>query len=529
MVYTIEARRLGEEKKGATTSNQGGTVYQTDTLTKLRRFLILGTEKGSFYTPAQEMTHAASKMLSDTFDELGTEAIDEIVAISEAGRAPKNDPALFALACAAAYEHDNKETQGVIRSAALVALPRVARTGTHLFTFVGFVNEMRGWGRSLANGVARWYLSKPSFTVAQQATKYAQRNGWSHADVLRKAHPQTSNESLNAVFKYIVDGDIPALGDAAGRYLRAVAAVKAASTVDQVVYLIKEFHLPREVIPTQWLNEPSIWRALFPSMGLTALLRNLGNLSKHGILVMGGDETAQTVTRLTSEAQLRKARVHPISILMALFTYRSGHGVRGNSKWTPVQAVVDALEGAFYLSFGNVEPYNKSTLIALDISGSMTFPDDLCDVPGLSPRVASALMAMIVARTEPSYAVLGFSHTLVELPIGKYDSLTEVVRKISNLDFGGTDCTLPIKFAKAHKLPIGAFQVYTDSEHGNINSVDRAMKQFRASVRPDAKMAVQQMVYNPWGLMPTCDYALNVVGLDSASPTIVSEYMADRL
>lgn len=37
----------------------------------------------------------------------------------------------------------------------------------------------------------------------------------------------------------------------------------------------------------------------------------------------------------------------------------------------PSRQVVDALDAAFYASFGTVEPAGKSTMLALDVSGSM--------------------------------------------------------------------------------------------------------------------------------------------------------------
>ena len=43
----------------------------------------------------------------------------------------------------------------------LAALPAVARTGTHLFLFAGYVEQFRGWGRGLRRAVADWYVSKP--------------------------------------------------------------------------------------------------------------------------------------------------------------------------------------------------------------------------------------------------------------------------------------------------------------------------------------------------------------------------------
>ncbi len=127
-------------------------------------------------------------------------AVARIVAVSEGGRAPKNDPALFALALAAAAE------DLATRRAALAALPRVARTGTHLFQFAAFVEGARGWGRALRRAVGAWYAEQPTERLAYQLVKYRQRGGWSHRDLLRLAHPETADPARAALFDWACRG-----------------------------------------------------------------------------------------------------------------------------------------------------------------------------------------------------------------------------------------------------------------------------------------------------------------------------------
>ena len=106
----------------------------------------------------------------------------------EAGRAPKNDPALFALAMAAG------SATSATRKAALEALPQVCRTGTHLFRFAQFVEGFRGWGRSLRRAIGALVRAKPVDALAYQAVKYRQREGVTHRDLLRLAHPARRGE-----------------------------------------------------------------------------------------------------------------------------------------------------------------------------------------------------------------------------------------------------------------------------------------------------------------------------------------------
>ena len=69
-------------------------------------------------------------------------------------------------------------------------------------------------------------------------------------------------------------------------------------------------------------------------------------------------------------------------------------------KWQPLDEIIAALDCAFYLAFGNVMPTGKRIVLALDVSSSME-SGVVGGVVGLTPRVASAAMALITAATEP--------------------------------------------------------------------------------------------------------------------------------
>src|SRR5262249_37199084 len=121
-------------------NSAGGFTWAVDLWTRLRRFLILGSEGGSYYASEWKLTRENATAVEEAVRADGARAVAEIVAVSKDGRAPKNDPALFALAMAAGIGDEPT------RKAALDALPLVARTGTHLFRFASFVVGFRGWG-----------------------------------------------------------------------------------------------------------------------------------------------------------------------------------------------------------------------------------------------------------------------------------------------------------------------------------------------------------------------------------------------
>jgi 60 kDa SS-A/Ro ribonucleoprotein len=137
-----------------TRNSAGGFAWAVDEWTRLRRFLILGSEGGSYYAGECELTRENARAVELCLAADGARTVAEIVAVSEGGRAPKNDPAIFALAMAAGLGDE------ATRRSALEALPRVARTSTHLFQFVAFVEGFRGWVRMVRRGVGAWYVGR---------------------------------------------------------------------------------------------------------------------------------------------------------------------------------------------------------------------------------------------------------------------------------------------------------------------------------------------------------------------------------
>ncbi|MBC8103316.1 MAG: TROVE domain-containing protein [Cytophagales bacterium] len=520
------------------TNSAGGYSFAVDDWVRLERFLVLGGEGGSYYATERALTLANAKGVQRCIHADGPRTVARILEVSEAGRAPKNDPAIFALAIAASLGDD------ATRRAALVALPRVCRIGTHLFHFAAYVDGMRGWGRGLRAAIARWYENQEAGKLAYQAVKYQARDGWSHRDLLRLAHPKPQTESRKTVYHWITQG-WPGVGDAphpddALRLIWAFERAKRAASADEVARLIRAYGLPREAVPTQFLNEVSVWEALLEApMPMTAMIRNLATMTRVGLLTPGSPATRMVAAQLTDEARLKSARIHPIAVLSALKTYTQGRGERSSNKWRPIGQIVDALDAAFYLAFQNVEPTGKRWLLALDVSGSME-GGVIAGVPGLSPRVASAAMAMVTAGVEENYQMAAFTAVgggiggrwgggvsgLTPLSLTSRQRLDDVLQTVRSLPMGGTDCALPMVWALQNRLEVDAFVVYTDSEtwHGSIHPV-QALREYRDRMGIPAKLIVVGMLANAFSIADPSDAGmLDVVGFDTASPQLIADF-----
>ncbi len=501
-------------------NSAGGYAFAVDIWVRLDRFLVLGTEGGSYYSTERALTVENAKVVLECLKVDGSRTIERIVEISEAGRAPKNGPAIFALAMGL------KLGDEATRRLAAEAVPRVCRIGTHLFNLARDVDALGGWGRITRRAFARWYIETPVDRLAYQAVKYQSRDGWSHRDVLRLSHPKVEGER-DEVLRWIVKGEgfDQGIPDGPGRIIGAVEAAKRAKTKAEIVALIREHRLVREAIPTEWLNEADVWAALLEDMPLTALMRNLATMTRVGLLAPLSASVEEVTRRLGDGQALARARVHPIAVLIALMTYRAGRGLRGRHEWTPVAAVVDALDAAFYAAFANVAPTGKRWLMALDVSGSMTV-GAVAGAVGLTPRVASAAMALVTMATEKNAMCVAFATGLKELDIGPRMRLDTVLEKVTNLPFGGTDCALPMVWAKERKVDVDVFAVYTDSETwAGRPHPSQALAAYRSARRRPAKSIVVGMVANRFSIAdPEDGGMLDVVGFDTATPQVMSDF-----
>jgi len=261
-------------------------------------------------------------------------------------------------------------------------------------------------------------------------------------------------------------------------------------------------------------------------MGLMSVIRNLGRLTNNCLLAPHDVGVNEIERRITDPDALRRARIHPIAVLAAMLTYKQGRGMRGKLSWTPVTRLVDALDASFYATFGNVEATNKRVMLALDVSGSMGWPN-LANVPGLTPRVGSAAMALITAATEKQHTFTAFSNKMVPLNISPRQRLDDVLKTVDKLPFGGTDCALPMVYALKNRIPVDAFVVYTDSEtwHGKIHPA-QALQEYRQKTGIAAKLIVVGMASNGFSIADPRDGGmLDVVGFDTAVPNIMADFI----
>lgn len=511
----------------------GGFVFQVKDTSRVKRFLTLGVDGGTYYQREQAYTKDNAKFMVEFAKNNGLGLAALVLEISESGRAPRQNPALFALALVFAFGND--EAKAYARR----NFNRIVRTGAHLFTFRKYAVQFRGRGPALNKAVRDWYLSKNAKDLSYQMVKYRQREGYTHRDLLRLVKPKTTDSEKNAVIRWAV-GKPTGLVGWTGVYEAAQSLGKAYGSNQPGAYAALISANPGtswEMLPDVALNIPETWEALLDNgLPMGALIRQMPRLTKLGLLT--GSRLDKIVAQLTNAEHLKAARIHPVKILYALKTYAQGRSVQGSGTWTPVQRVVDAYDAAFYASFGTIEPAGKRTMLALDCSDSMTWAQNMCGV--IQAREGAVAMAMATAASEPYTIVTGFCSGngryadwrtdplsgISELAISPRRRLDDNLNTIRSTYAGGTDCSLPMLWALKNRQEIDTFAIYTDNETwaGRMQPFE-ALRQYRQEMGINARLVVVGMSSTGFTIAdPNDPLMLDVAGFDADTPSVISGF-----
>lgn len=417
------------------------------------------------------MEHAGA-LLSMLQESRGAEVVEEIKRFTQDGRAVRMGPSIFALALCS--QHSELNT----RQAAFKALKDVCRDPAHLFAFIQFKKELKEgmkcgiWGRALRRALSDWYNEQDAMSLAAAVTKCKKREGWSHQDLLRLSHTKPAKDAIALISKYVTKGwkevqvayeDKENSEEVVGvfSYLEVVEKVKHSRDEMEVVTLVEEHKLEKEQLLTEHLKSNQIWSALLKEMPLHSVLKMLGRLTFKKVLEPGSSQTHFVCDRIQSETALKKAKIHPFSILLASENYKKGQGYQGKPKWEADSSILKAMDSAFYKSFMNVEPVGKCFVVAVDVSTSLTSV-----VPGtsVSTAAAAAAITMILARTEANTHVLVYSEgTVVPFSVSADMTLEEATDELVKLQSKRIDCTLPITWATENGKAVDVFIIVTNN------------------------------------------------------------------
>ena len=141
--------------------------------------------------------------------------IRDIVDVSVSARAPKQEMTMMSLAAAIVFPPDN-----VCKAQALAAINQVCRIPTHLFMLVQYIRDLsqdkakpgKGFGKGVRRALTEYYTSRNGLELAILVTKYKNREGWTHADLIALLHinpAEMKDDGGRLVLEWIMKKDKP--------------------------------------------------------------------------------------------------------------------------------------------------------------------------------------------------------------------------------------------------------------------------------------------------------------------------------
>jgi 60 kDa SS-A/Ro ribonucleoprotein len=500
-------------------NDSAGFVFQADILTRLERFLILGAEGSTYYISHQEHALRNVQTVTQALAQEPIKAIDLALDVSVKGRAMKQDAGLYLIA--EALKHPTIEVR---QHAAHVAL-QMTRTGSTLLSLIAYIGKERGTGKIVRGLINEWYNSRTAREVAYQVLKYANRATWTHGDVIRRGHPKPSTPDHDAIFKWLLhntekNGAYALEGEIAD-YLRGYDALRIGDE-RTVLGLVERFGFTHDMIPSERLTA-NVWRLLLEKgLAMTALTRNLGSLTAKGLL----DEHAvlMGVVEAFRQERITKGRVHPMTLYQALKVYASGKGVRGSLTWNPKRQVIDALDRAFYLAFGNLTQSNKRIHVALDHSGSMT-TGNVLGMPSTTPAQASVAMGAVLAHQYPyaTFTLFGTTINRTEAisPNRRLDDIERSIRRVGE----ATDFSVAMNYHAKHDLG-EALIMFTDGQVNTGQHVHTSIAELHR--KRGAVKVVGAFTESNWTSLTIDDpLYLGIVGFDSSVPQLLTGFLGE--
>ena len=163
-------------------NHAGGWSFKVSSEVMFRRWLLLGSEGGSYYQGEAELTLDNVK----SFQYFAVREPKRAVEIMREHLDRKWYLRPYPLMAAASYMTMSDDAD--VRSAAWEILKDLAYTPFNFFRILSYLKSMRGTGRSVRKFINWFYTSKSFKDFVYQTLKYRQRDGWTHRDALLLGH-----------------------------------------------------------------------------------------------------------------------------------------------------------------------------------------------------------------------------------------------------------------------------------------------------------------------------------------------------
>lgn len=257
---------------------------------------------------------------------------------------------------------------------------------------------------SLKKGLS---LALSKFNRYQLAKYKGSGKGVKLVDLFNLTHPKPS-EANAAAFKDLIEGNLPSEDTWESMLSEACRGCKTE----------EEKASKKRAVWTKLLDEGKL--------GYFALLRNARN-----ILEVCDDTTiAKAATQLVDRKAIKSSLVLPFRFMTAK-TELESMTPSGNCKASNIRVMSKAINDALEISMDNVPTFPGSTLVAIDVSGSMGSAH-----AGKSPAAIASLFGSVIAKANNADVML-FDTAARYMPVNLSDSVGTITSNLRGAFTGG--------------------------------------------------------------------------------------------
>jgi 60 kDa SS-A/Ro ribonucleoprotein len=297
------------------------------------------------------------------------------------------------------------------------------------------------------------------------------------ADVLRLSHPspKAGGPEREGLFKLLCGKPTPEVLPEVVRQTLAFRENPVGDPPD----------VPFNMIDSVQMT-PAQWRIVAERGGWQFIRMNLNTFARHG-LFKDISLTSLITRKLCDEALVRRSRQFPYQILATFLAAKDNSEVP--------MAVKIAVQEALDISTQNVPVFPGKTVVALDISGSMT------SAVGKSVMtcsdVAALFAAALVKRNPTNTQVLVFNDSCVEHALNPLDSVPTLMAGFPR-PLGGTDADSVLRHLVSNRVEFNQLIMISDNmswmEYAGasdvhwreIRRINPGVKQVRLNIEPNA-------------------------------------------
>lgn len=393
-------------------NDAGGLAYARSPKEALEQYALTGCFNSTFYVSAQDHLAKALELCA---------TVNDPAWIADLARRARRDGLMkdmpvFLLAYVATKDGD------AFRTAFPVCVDNVKQLSKFTRVIRSGVLGRKSLSRRIANAVERWLDAQTDENLWWQSVGVADP---SLADILRLTHPKPKTPARAALYGFI-----------SGRNPEDKAIDRSMLPAPLIAWeAYKEGPLPN--VPFQLLvgHANADWNAIAERATWAQARQSLNAFGKHGVW-----KNKELVAKLAAKLS-DPPRTMPYQILT---TYQ-------NIDAETPRPIVDALHVAMEKACANVPVLPERTLIAVDVSGSMSSASITGERKGSTSKTkaihVAGLFASAMVRAQPALKVVAFDTRLFEAELEPRDTVMTNAGKLAAIQGGGTDCSLPLLWA----------------------------------------------------------------------------------